>query len=76
MTETVACLVSEGELAWFSMCTLLVTGTVACLVSEGELHLFLMCTFLVTQMWPVFFQDVSWPHFTMHLCDDTDVALF
>ena len=31
---TVACLVSEGELAWFSMWTLL---TVACLVSGGEL---------------------------------------
>jgi hypothetical protein len=35
--DTVACLVSVGELVWFSMCTLLVTVTVTCLVSEGEL---------------------------------------
>ena len=43
-----ACLVSEGELAWFLMCTLLVTETVVYLVSEGELAWFLMCTLLVT----------------------------
>ena len=34
---TVTCLVSVGELAWFSMCTLLAALTVACLVSGGEL---------------------------------------
>ncbi|EDR04616.1 uncharacterized protein LACBIDRAFT_304279 [Laccaria bicolor S238N-H82] len=49
----VACLVSEfgGELAWFSMCTLLVTAAVACLVSafESELAWFSMCTLLVTE---------------------------
>jgi hypothetical protein len=40
VTETVACLVSEGELAWVLMCNLLVTETVACLVSGGELSWF------------------------------------
>ena len=38
--DTVACLVSGGELTWFSMCILLVTWTVACLVSGSELGLF------------------------------------
>ena len=42
------CLVSEGELAWFSMCTLLVTETVTCFVSAGELALFLLCSLPVT----------------------------
>ena len=37
--------------------------TVACLVSEGELAWLEMCALLVTQMWPVFFQLVSWPGF-------------
>ena len=37
-----------GELAWFSMCTLLVTQ-IAYLVSESELVWFLMCTLLVMQ---------------------------
>ena len=37
VTVTVACVVSEGELAWLLMCTLLVTLTVACLVSDSEL---------------------------------------
>ena len=40
---------SVGELAWFLMCTVLVTETVACLVSEGELAWFIMCTVLVTE---------------------------
>ena len=40
MTEMVACLVSEGELALFLMCTVLVTETVTCLVSGGELAWF------------------------------------
>ena len=57
----VAFLVSDGELAWLIMWTLLVTQTVTCLVSVGELAWFLMCTLLVTQMWPVLFQVVSWP---------------
>ena len=35
--HTVAHLVSECQLAWFLMCTLLVTLTVACIFSEGEL---------------------------------------
>jgi hypothetical protein len=59
-----ACLVSVCELALFLMYTLLVTETMACLVSEGELAYFLMCTLLVMQrLWPVLFQDVSWPGF-------------
>jgi hypothetical protein len=33
----VACSVSDCELAWVLMCTLLVTETVACLFSDGEL---------------------------------------
>ena len=48
VTETVACLVSVGELARFLMCTLLVTQTVACLVSVGELAWISMYTLLVT----------------------------
>ena len=55
-------LVSEGELAWFSMCSCLVMQTVANLVSVGELAWFSMCNILVT-LWPVLFQDVSWPGF-------------
>ena len=43
------CLVSASELAWFLMCTPLVTQTVACLVPDGELAQFLMCILLVTQ---------------------------
>ena len=31
------CLVSVGKLAWFLMCTVLVTEIVMCLVSVGEL---------------------------------------
>ena len=49
MTQTVACLLSEGELALFLMSTSLVTFPVACLVSEGELALFLMWAVLLTQ---------------------------
>ncbi|KIJ89689.1 hypothetical protein K443DRAFT_666491 [Laccaria amethystina LaAM-08-1] len=60
LTQTVASLVSEGELAQFLICTLL---TIACLVSVGELASFLMCTLLVTQVWPVLFQDVSLPRY-------------
>ena len=59
----VACLVSGCKLAWFSMCTLLVTQTVACLVLGCELAWLLMGTLVVTQMWPVLFQNVSWPCF-------------
>ena len=58
----VAYFVSGCELAWFLMCTLLVTD-VACFVSVGELAWLLMCTLLVTQMWPALFQDVSWSGF-------------
>jgi hypothetical protein len=35
--QTVACLVSGGELTWFLMCTLLVTETMAYIVSDGGL---------------------------------------
>ena len=49
VTETMACLVSVGELGWFLMCPILVTEMVACLVSEGELGWFLMCPNLVTE---------------------------
>ena len=56
-------LVSGCELAWFLMCTILVTQTVAYLVSVGELSWFVMCTLLVTQGWPVLFQEVRWPCF-------------
>ena len=37
VTESVACLVSVGELVWFLMCPVLVTEAVACLVSGCEL---------------------------------------
>ena len=40
---------TECELAWFSICTLLVTQNVACLVSVCEWAWFLMCTLLVIQ---------------------------
>jgi hypothetical protein len=43
VTETVACLVSEGEFSCFLMYTLLVRQTMACLVSVGELACFVMC---------------------------------
>ena len=45
----VAYLVSVGELAWFLMCTLLVTETVVCFVLDSELAWLLMCTLLVTE---------------------------
>ena len=61
--QTVACLVSEGELTWTFMSTLLATQTVICLVLGGELVQFLICTLLVTQMWPVLLQWVSWSDF-------------
>ena len=63
VTETVGCLVSESELAWFILCTALVTEIVACLVSsESVLALFLISITLVT-LWSVLLQDVSWPGF-------------
>ena len=46
----------------------------ASFVSGGELACFSMCTLLVTQMWPLLFQDVSWPCFHVHCSGDTDVA--
>ena len=49
VTETVICLVSDSELAWFLVYTLMVTETVICLVSASELAWFLMCTLLLTQ---------------------------
>ena len=57
--QTVAYLVSEGELVWFPMHTLLVTQAVACLVPGGELAWFLMWTLLVTQTLGCLFQRVS-----------------
>ena len=48
--ETVAHLVSAGELAWIFLCTLLVTETVAHHVSGGGLACILICTVLVTEM--------------------------
>ena len=55
----VICLVSGGELAWFLMCTLLLTQTVTCChVSASELAWFLICPLLVT-LWPVLCQEVS-----------------
>ena len=36
---------------------------VTCCVSGCELAWFPTWTLLVTQMWPVVFQDVSWPSF-------------
>ena len=74
VTQTVACLVSVGELAYFLICTLLVTQSVAYLVSGGELAWFSMYTFLVT-LWPVLFQEVSWPYFNLHSSGDTDCGL-
>ena len=47
--DTVAFLVSGGELACFFMCALVVTQAVVCLVSEGELAWFSMCLVLVTE---------------------------
>ena len=35
--DSVVCLVPEGELTCFLMCTVLVTQVVACPVSEGKL---------------------------------------
>ena len=58
-----ACLVSASELAWFLMCTPLVTQTVACLVPDGELAQFLMCTLLVTQTVACLISEGSWPGF-------------
>ena len=43
----VACLISEGELAWCLMYTLLVTQMWPVFFLEGELAWCLMCTFLV-----------------------------
>ena len=58
------CLVSVGKLAWFLMCTVLVTETVVYLVSEGGLAWFLTCTVLVTETVAcLVFQDVSWAAF-------------
>ena len=57
-----ACLLLVGELAWFLVCTLLVTMTVASLISGGELAWFLVCTLLVIQTVSSLFQSVSWPH--------------
>ena len=48
MTQAVACLISESELACFLMWTL-VTQTVSYLVSAGELAGFSICTLWVTQ---------------------------
>ena len=44
VTETVACLVSVGELAWLLICTVLVADTVACFISGSELAWVSMCT--------------------------------
>ncbi|KIJ89761.1 hypothetical protein K443DRAFT_117566, partial [Laccaria amethystina LaAM-08-1] len=46
VTQTVTCLVSEGELAWFLMWTLLVTQTVACLFQSVS--------------WPGFYCALLW----------------
>ena len=51
MTQTVAHLVSGCELAWFLMCTLLVTQ-VTCLASGCELAWLFMHALLVTQILP------------------------
>ena len=37
VTQTLACFVSGGKLAWVLICILLVTQTGVCLVSGGEL---------------------------------------
>ena len=58
-----ACLFSESELAWFFIGQCSGDTHVASLVSGGELAWLLMCSVLVTQMWPVLFQEVSWPGF-------------
>ena len=50
-----ACLVPGSKLAWFLMCTLLVTQTVTYLVSGGELVWFLMGALLMTQTGLVLF---------------------
>ena len=71
--DTVNYLVSDGELASFVICALLVTQTVACVVSAGELAWFFMCTLLVT-LWPVLFQPVSWPDHHMHISGDTGLV--
>ena len=59
----VVCLVSDCELAWFLVCTLLVAQTVSSAVSVCELGQRLMCNLLVTEMWPDLFQFVSCPCF-------------
>ena len=54
-TDGGACLVSDGQFAWFLMCALLVIQTVTCLVSVGKLVQLLICTLLVTQTMAIFF---------------------
>ena len=60
VTQTVAHVVSVGELAWFLMCTVLVTQIVACLVLECELAYFLMCTLLETPAYLVSACELAW----------------
>ena len=75
MTQTVACLVIGGELAWLLMYAPLVTWTVASLGSVGELTWFFMCYLLMTQTAHVSFQPVSWPFFNVHSSGVTDCGL-
>ena len=61
-------------MAWFLMCTLLVTEILSCFVTVGELAWLLVWTLLVTQR-PVLFQRVSWPVFNGDTLGDTDCGL-
>ena len=61
VTQTVACLVSAGELVWFLLCS---SGdAVACLVSVGELAFLLLFTLLKTHALAIILQEVSWAGF-------------
>ena len=63
VTQTVACLVTGCQLAWFLIYSLLVTQTLACLVYDSELAWYLVCTLVVILTVAVLFKVVSWPSF-------------
>ena len=62
-THTLAILLSDSELVWFLICTLLVTLTVAGLVQRVSWPYFWCALFWWHWLWPVVFQEVSWPCF-------------
>ena len=63
---------TESELAWFLMCTLLVTETMACLVSVGEFTWFLLSTPLVTEIMTCLVSGCELPGSNIHSFGDRD----